>query len=99
AHSARRPRPVGAGRGNRVPSCSDPVVGEQSLADDVLLDLAGALTDQQEWGISHQPLDLVFLRVAVAAVDPEALLGHFRTELTRQVFGHPRRDVVAFAAV
>ena len=33
---------TGAGEG------SDSVVGQQSLTDDVLLDLAGALTDQEE---------------------------------------------------
>src|SRR6185437_10228339 len=76
-----------------------PVLAEQTPADDRLLDLAGALPDQQERRLPHQALDLVLLRVAVAPVDAERLLRHLRAVLARQVLGHARLDVVALAGV
>jgi hypothetical protein len=44
---------------------------EQLLADDHALDLGGPLPDQQQRRVAVEPLDLVLLRVAVAAVDAE----------------------------
>src|SRR6187551_3966960 len=52
----------------------DLVALEQLLADDHALDLGGALADQQQRRVAVEALDLVLLRVAVAAVDAEALL-------------------------
>src|SRR5689334_18407377 len=79
--------------------CLHLILGEQSLADDVLLNLAGALADEQERRVTHQPLDFVFLGVAVATVDAETLLGDFGAILAAQVFGHPGGDVIALTRV
>ena len=51
--------------------CSDLVPLQQLLADHHALDLRGALADQQQRRVAVEPLDLVLLRVAVAAVDAE----------------------------
>src|SRR5947209_12810228 len=50
---------------------SDLVPLQQRLPDDHPLDLGSALADQQQRRVAVQPLDLVLLRVAVAAVDAE----------------------------
>src|SRR5699024_5750886 len=55
-------------------SALDRVVLEDRLADDHLLDLGGALTDEQHRGLPVEALDLVLLGVAEAAVDAEGLL-------------------------
>src|SRR5215207_5678903 len=52
-----------------------PVALEQLLADHHLLDLGRALADQEQRRVAVDALDLVLLRVAVAAVDPQGLLG------------------------
>src|SRR3982750_4422649 len=78
---------------------SESVLTQQALADDGLLDFAGALADQEERCVAHQALHLVLLGVAVATVDAEALLGDVRTIFAGKVFGHARRDVVALARV
>lgn len=57
---------------HRTPRRSaDPVVLEQTATDDHLLDVGGALADEHELDLSHQPLDLVLRGVAVPPVDPE----------------------------
>src|SRR4051794_34112851 len=60
--------------GRQAASGSDPVTLEQLLADDHPLDLRRALADEQQRGVAVQPLDLVLLGVAVAAVDAEGVL-------------------------
>src|SRR3712207_4920639 len=82
-----------------VSSALGGVVLEQAPADDGLLDLAGALADQQERRLAHQPLDLVLLGVAVAAVDAEGLLRDLSGELTGDQLGHAGLDVVALPGV
>src|SRR5690242_8586105 len=59
-----------------LPSLLDSEVLEQATADDHLLDLGGALADEQHRCLAVESLDLVLLGVAVAAVDAEALLHH-----------------------
>src|SRR5437764_3813530 len=54
---------------------SDLVALEQLAPDDHALDLARALADQLQRSVAVDPLDLVLLGVAVAAVDAQALLG------------------------
>src|SRR3712207_9066955 len=78
-------------------SALDLVLLEQAAADDRLLDLAGALADEQERRLAHEPLDLVLLGVAVATVDAEGLGGHLGAVLARQQLGHAGLDVVALA--
>src|SRR3954471_13743156 len=56
-------------------SALERVLLEQAAADDRLLDLAGALADEQERRFTHEPLDLVLLGVPVPTVDPEGLGG------------------------
>src|SRR5690606_13615475 len=75
------------------------VLAQQTPADDRLLDLRRALADQQERRFPHQPLDLVLLGVAVAAVDAERLLSDLGAVLRRQQFGHAGFHVVALAGV
>src|SRR6476619_1691401 len=55
----------------REASALDRVVLEQAPADDHALDVGCAFTDQQHRRLPVEPLDLVLLGVAVAAVDPE----------------------------
>jgi NADPH:quinone reductase-like Zn-dependent oxidoreductase len=50
---------------------------EEAPADDRLLDFRGPLPDQEHGGIAVEALDLVLLRVAVAAVDAQGVLDHF----------------------
>ena len=56
---------------------SDLVARDQFAADDHALDLAGAFADQQQRRVAVEAFDLVFLGVAVAAVDPEGVLDDF----------------------
>src|SRR6185369_647224 len=75
------------------------VLLEQAPRDDRLLDLRGALADQQERGLPHQALDLVLLGVAVAAVNAERLLHHLGAILRGQQLRHAGLNVVALAGV
>src|SRR3982074_2539845 len=79
------------------PHCPQSVFGlvlaEEAAADDGLLDLAGALADEQERRLTHEPLDLVLLGVAVAAVDAEGLGGHLGAVLAGDQLGHAGLDV------
>ena len=52
-------------------SSLDPVALEQLATDHHALDVGGSLADQQQRRVSVEPLDLVLLGVAVAAVDAE----------------------------
>jgi hypothetical protein len=58
-----------------------------------LLDLAGALADQQERRVAVEPLDRVFSRVAVASVDPEGFGDDLVAGLGAEVLGHPGLEV------
>src|SRR5215210_6734297 len=78
---------------------SDLVALQQLLADDHALDLGGALADQQQRRVPVEPLDLVLLRVAVAAVDPERLLHDLLAGLRGEQLGHPGLEVRALAGV
>src|ERR1019366_1595235 len=78
---------------------SDLVPLKQLLADHHALDLRGALSDQQQWGVAVEKLDLVLLGVAVAAVDAKALLDAEATGLGGEQLGHPRLEVRANACV
>src|SRR5215208_7228160 len=62
----------GAGPGGRP--ALDLVPLQELAADDHALDLRGALADQQQRRVAVEALDLVFLRVAVAAMDAEGVL-------------------------
>src|SRR5215210_2960515 len=77
----------------------DLVALEQLLADHHALDLGGALADEEQRGVAVEPLDLVFLRVAVAAVDPERLLHDLLAGLGGEQLGHPGLEVGALAGV
>src|ERR1700761_3789252 len=57
-----------------APPGSDLVPLEQLFADHHALDLRGPLADQEQRGVAVEALDLVLLRVAVAAVDAEGVL-------------------------
>ena len=73
----------------------DLVLLQQAAPDDHLLDLRGALADQQHGRFPVQALDLVLLGEAVAAVDAEGVLHDLLGVLGRQVFGHAGLQVVA----
>src|SRR3954447_4994820 len=72
---------------------------QQLLPDHHALDLGGALADQQQRRVAVEPLDLVLLRVAVAAVDPERLLDDLLAGLGGEQLGHPRLEVRALPGV
>src|SRR5947209_20520598 len=82
-----------------VSAGSDRVALQELAADDHALDLGGALADQQQRRVAVQPLDLVLLRVAVAAVDAERLLDAEAPRLGGEQLGHPRLQVRALAGV
>src|SRR5919206_37357 len=103
--AARWPAPPGdrptdapcAGAARRQPS--GPVALQQLLPDDHALDLRRALADEQQRGVAVQALDLVLLRVAVAAVDAEALLHAEAPGLGGEELGHAGLEVGALAGV
>jgi hypothetical protein len=53
------------------------VAGDEFAADDHALDFAGAFADQEQGGVAVEAFDLVFLGVAVAAVDAEGVFDDF----------------------
>src|SRR5215217_7165860 len=77
----------------------DLVALQQLLADHHALDLGGALADQQQRGVAVEPLDLVLLRVAVAAVDAEGLLHDLLARLRREQLRHAGLEVGALPGV
>src|SRR6476646_4076447 len=72
---------------------------EELLADHHALDLRGALADQQQRGVAVEALDLVLLRVAVAAVDAERVLDDLLAGLGGEQLGHAGLEVGALAGV
>src|SRR6478752_7090268 len=72
---------------------------QQLLADHHALDLRGPLADQQQRRVAVEALDLVLLRVAVAAVDAEAVLDALLAGLGGEQLRHPRLQVGALAGV
>src|SRR5712691_510380 len=85
--------------GCRPPTGSEPVLLQQPAADDHLLDVGRALTDQQHRSLPVEPLYLVLLGVAVAPVDAEGVLDDFLAVLAGEVLGHPGLEVVALAGI
>src|SRR5690348_18496188 len=81
------------------PMSALPVLPQQPARDDRLLDLRRPLAYQQERRLAHEPLDLVLLRVAVAAMDAERVLRDLRAVLAGQELRHAGLDVVARAGV
>src|ERR1700709_2013080 len=72
---------------------------QQLLADNQALDLGGSLADQKQRRVTVEALDLVLLRVAVAAVDAEALLDALLAGLRGEQLGHPGLEAGARAGV
>src|SRR3954452_24881576 len=66
---------------------------EELLADHHLLDLGCALADQEQRRVAIYALDLVLLRVAVAAVDAQRLLGVGPGRLGREELRHSGLEV------
>src|SRR6266511_579525 len=83
------------------PASPDPLrdlVALQELpGDHQLLDLAGALSNQQERGVAVQALDRVLGAVAVSAVDAEGLGHDLVAGLGAEVLGHAGLEVAALA--
>src|SRR4051795_2297018 len=77
----------------------DLVALQELLADNHALNLRGALADQQQRGVAVEALDLVLLRVAVAAVDAEALLDALLAGLRGEQLGHAGLEIGAGAGV
>src|SRR5581483_6470365 len=69
------------------------------LADHHALDLGRSLADQEQRRVAVEALDLVLLRVAVAAVDAEGLLDDLLARLRGEELRHPRLEVGALARV
>src|SRR4051794_4712966 len=72
---------------------------EQLPADHHLLDLGGALADQEQRRVAVDALDLVFLGVAVAAVDAQRLLGVRVRGLRGEQLGHACLEIRPLAGV
>src|SRR5687767_7062933 len=77
----------------------DLVTLEELLADDHLLDLGGALADQEQRCVPVEALDFVLLGVPVTAVDAEALLDDLLPGFGREQLGHACLEVRALAGV
>src|SRR3954453_13593523 len=78
---------------------SDTMPLQQLLADDHPLDLARPLADEQQRRVAVYALDLVLLRVPVAAVDAQRLLGAEAAGLRGEQLGHARLEVRSLAGV
>src|SRR4051794_27475114 len=78
---------------------SDLVALEELLSDHHALDLGSALADQEQRRVAVEPLDLVFLRVAVAAVDAERLLHDLLAGLGGEQLRHAGLEVGALTGV
>src|SRR4051812_29757329 len=72
---------------------------QELLADHHALDLRGSLADQQQRRVAVEALDLVLLRVAVAAVDAEALLDALLAGLRGDQLGHAGLQIGTHAGV
>src|SRR3954471_4169478 len=72
---------------------------QELLPDHHALDLRGSLADQQQRRVAVEALDLVLLRVAVAAVDAEAFFDAVLAGLRGEELGHPGLEVGALAGV
>src|ERR1700742_817392 len=77
----------------------DLVALEDLFADHHALDLGGPLADQKQRRVAVEALDLVLLRVAVAAVDAEGVLDVFLARLRGEELGHPGLEVGTLAGV
>src|SRR5829696_1032338 len=77
----------------------DLVALQELLPDHHALDLGRALADQEQWCVAIEPLDLVLLRVAVAAVDAEGVLDDFLPRLRRVQLRHAGLEVRTLAGV
>src|SRR5436305_1933814 len=72
---------------------------EQFAADHHALDLGRALADQEQRSVAVEALDLVLLRVAVAAVDAERVLHDLLAGLRGEQLRHAGLEVGALAGV
>src|SRR5262249_14321764 len=72
---------------------------KELLADHHALNLGGSLADQQQRRVAVKALDLVLLRVAVPAVNAEALLDALLAGLGGEQLRHPGLEVGALAGV
>src|SRR5512139_3197579 len=69
-------------------SAAQLVLLQETTPDDHLLDVGRALADQQHRRLAVEPLDLVLLGVAVAAMDAERVLDDLLAVLAGEVLGH-----------
>src|ERR687888_2014559 len=86
-------------RVNAMVQPSDLVALQQLAPDHHTLDLRRALADQQQRRVAVEPLDLVLLRVAVAAVDAEGVLNDLLAGLGGEQLRHPGLEVGALPGV
>src|SRR4030065_2020204 len=63
---------------------------QQLPGDDEPLDLRGSFVDRKDAGVPVDPLDLVFLGIAVAAVDLQSQVGDLVGGFGREELGHGR---------
>src|SRR5258708_13791049 len=67
--------------------------------DDEALHLVGALADAGERCVTIEPLDVVFLRIAVGAVDAHGLRAVLERRLRSEVLRHAGLHIAALAAI
>src|SRR5918997_1253830 len=92
-------RGMGGGLPRRPAANSDLVALQELAPDDHPLDLRRALADQQQRRVAVEALDLVLLRVAIAAVDAEALLDAEAAGLGGEQLRHAGLELGALAGV
>src|SRR5829696_5369912 len=97
SRSAGHPPHPQSTRRSRRPS--DLVARDQLAPDDHALDLGRTFADEQQRRVAVEPLDLVLLRVAVAAVDAEGVLDDLLAGLGGEQLRHPGLEVRALAGV
>src|SRR3954447_12590813 len=95
----RRPPRAPPWTGLRACAWSCPISLQQLAPDDHPLDLGRSLADEQQRRVAVQALDLVLLRVAVAAVDAEALLDAEAPGLGGEELRHAGLELRALARV
>jgi hypothetical protein len=72
---------------------------QEAAADDHLLDLGGALADQEHGGVAVEALDLELGGVAVPAVNAQRVLDDFLAVLRGEVLGQAGLQVSLLAGV
>src|SRR5258708_38280729 len=78
---------------------ADTAAGDELSGNDVALNLVGALPDDHQRRVAEVALDVVFGRIAVAAVDPHRAERDLHRRLRGEQLRHPGLHVAAVTGV